>query len=318
MSPVSVVIPSWNGRHHLETLLPTVAADEVIVADAKSPDGTRELTEKLSAKYLELPENRGFAYGVNRAIEAAKHDTIAVLNNDLQLGAGWLETLAPHLDQYPFAVGKLYRWGQTEILDGSWDLVSLSGYPLRCGHGKRDGAFFSQRREIALAPWTAIVLRRDYWERIGPLDEEFGSFFEDVDFGLRSLAAGFRGIYEPGAVAWHRGSSTLGEWNPRQVELSARNQLILLAKHGGKEWLRHWPKEFWIGQILSAAAAWRHDQFRSWWRGKRKGWSRLQTSAANLPAGLAEKLEVAQNELFTASQQGGLDPFWRYYWALTL
>ena len=54
---------------------------------------------------------------------------------------------------------------------------------------------------------------------------------EDVDFGLRCALAGQGGSYVPSAVAYHRGSATLGEWNKDTVWRIARNQVLLAAKH---------------------------------------------------------------------------------------
>ncbi|GAB4372442.1 MAG: hypothetical protein OHK0021_14850 [Bryobacter sp.] len=318
MSKVSVVIPSWKGCHHLEQLVPTVEADEIIIVDAGSNDGTRELANRGGIRYLEIQENKGFAYAANAGIAAARHGTVAVLNNDLKLSRDWFGLLLPHLDSYPYAVGKLLQWETPDRLDGSWDALSLSGIPLRCGHGKPDGALFSCAREIPFAPWTAILLRREFWQTLGPLEDSFGSYFEDVDYGLRALASGQKGYYEPAAVAWHRGSASLGPWHPRQVELSARNQLLLVAKHGGKNWIERWPREFWVGQLLSGMAAAKHGQLPAWWRGKRAGWRVLKQSAEPLDESLAAKLEALQGELFELTQVGGADPFWRYYWALTL
>ncbi len=307
MKSVSVVIPSWQGRQHLETLLPTIhGAAEIIVADANSPDGTRD----LPVRYVELDANRGFAYAVNRGIAAAKHDVIAVLNNDLKLHPHWLTHLLPHLETAPFACGKLWQW-EGNLLDGTWDLLSLSGLPLRAGNGRKDSEIFSTQRRVFFAPWTAILLRRDYLEEVGPLDENFQSYLEDVDFGLRSLARGFQGVYEPKAQAWHRGSSTLGAWHPRQVALTSRNQLLLIAKHGGMDWIRRWPREVLAGQLLWGLAAARRGCLVPWLEGKRVGWATLRRSRSPVP----DQLEKFQNELFSLTHD---DPFWRLYWALTL
>jgi hypothetical protein len=319
---IDVLIPSYRGASHLDTLLPSVAAqtappDSIWVADEED-SATLATTKSFGAHYLMLARNFGFASTVNRLLEATRAPYVAILNNDVRLPPNWLATLAPELERFPFAVGKLRAWNQENTLDASWDLLSLSAFPLRAGYGKADSEFFSCRREIYFAPWTAILLRRDFLNHLGALDESFGSFYEDVDFGLRCLAAGARGLYVPQAVAWHRGSATLGPHQARQVELSARNQLLLVAKHGGLDWIRRWPREFWAGQCLSLLRSFQHRTLRPALRGKREGWKKLRESRARLDDSLAQKLEALQEELFAASQQGGSDPFWRYYWALTL
>jgi GT2 family glycosyltransferase len=231
---------------------------------------------------------------------------IAVLNNDLRLAPDWLEKLS-RVDA-PFAVGKLLNWERPEELDASWDLVSESGVPFRAGCGKRDGAFWNRGREIRLAPWTAILVRRDYWESTGGLDESFESYLEDVDIGLRGARLGWKGWYEPEAVAWHRGSATLGAWHPRQVRLSSRNQLRLVARHAAPDWWK-----VVVGQALWGLAAARHGCFAPWWQGKREAWAEWQPNPA--PDSLLAELE---QEIFAIGAETGFDRLWRWYWALCL
>src|ERR1700722_18057899 len=92
---VAAVVPHWNRRDLLETLLrnlreQTVAFNEVIVVDNGSTDGSAEFAERAGARVLRLGQNRGFAAAVNRGIEATGADWVAVINNDVTLAADWL------------------------------------------------------------------------------------------------------------------------------------------------------------------------------------------------------------------------------------
>ncbi len=308
---IHVLIPSWRGREHLATLLPTLAAQSVppvgiTIVDGGSNDGSRELAAEFGARFLELGENRGFAAAVRRGIETIHEPRIAVLNNDLRLDAGWLETMSRA--DAPFAVGKVLAWDNPPRIDATWDLVSRSGIAQRAGQGRADSSLWNEAREIALAPWTAIVIRRDYWQATGGLDESFESYIEDVDIGLRGYKLGFRGRYEPRAVAWHRGSGTLGEWHPRQVRLSARNQLRLVARHGRPDWVR-----IVIGQGLWGLLAARHGCARAWLEGK---WEALREPGA---FGTGEDtLAELEQQLFEVEAACGISRFWRWYWAVSL
>ncbi len=309
---ISVVIPSWRGCAHLEALLPGISAQtlrplEVLIVDGNSTDGTAELAAQSGARLINLGQNLGFAVAVNRGVNEAKASRIAVLNNDLRLAPDWLEKLAAA--DAPFAVGKVLDWERPEFVDATWDLLSQSGIPMRSGQGKRDGAYWNHPREIALAPWTAILLGRDYWEATGGLDEKFESYLEDIDIGMRGWKLGFRGRFEPGAVAWHRGSSTLGAWHPRQVRLSSRNQVRLLAKHGCANW---WKAI--VGQGLWGIAAARHGCLSDWLSGKWEGVRSFSEAATEADAGAIATLE---EELFAVSAATGMDRFWRLYWTLT-
>ncbi len=88
----TAVIPHWNRRELLDTLLRSIGDqtrpfDEVIVADNGSTDGSAQVAAQHGARVIELGRNFGFAAAVNRGIEAARSGWIAILNNDVVLDA---------------------------------------------------------------------------------------------------------------------------------------------------------------------------------------------------------------------------------------
>src|SRR5580704_15815789 len=98
MMTVAAVVPHWNRRDLLQTLIASLRAqtralDEIIVADNGSSDDSAALAESLGARVLRLEKNLGFAAAVNRGIDAARTDWIAILNNDVTLAPDWLEKL---------------------------------------------------------------------------------------------------------------------------------------------------------------------------------------------------------------------------------
>lgn len=308
---LSVVIPTWRGREHLAALLPSLAlqsrqAQEILVIDGCSQDGSREVCEHFGVRFIELERNAGFAHAVNHGLALAQGQFVAVLNNDIRLDAQWLSRMVDA--NAPFACGKVLQWDRPTHLDATWDLVSQSGVPLRCGNGKPDGQYWNRPRQIDLAPWTAVLLRRDYFTRVGALDESFESYLEDVDYGLRGSALGFRGAYVPEAVAWHRGSSTLGEWHSRQVRLSSRNQVRIVAKHGGDAW------KALLGQSLWGLAAAGHGRGGDWLLGKWEAWRGSARGATSRKQ--AAVLEHLEREIFALESATGMGRFWRYYWTL--
>src|SRR5262249_27731105 len=155
----------------------------------------------------------------NAGLRASASQWIAVLNNDVQLAPDYLAMLrrAAIATNSWFATGKIFAAGQNMILDGTFDVVSRGATAWRAGHGQADRPLFQQRRTIFCAPWTAALFRRELFERAGYLDESFGSYLEDVEFGIRCVLQDCAGMYVPEAVAWHQGSGTLGRWHPSVV-----------------------------------------------------------------------------------------------------
>ncbi len=317
---VTAVIPHWNRRDLLSEVLENLrqqrrAFDCVIVVDNGSTDGSAEMAEKAAARVVRMGRNRGFAAAVNAGIAAARTDWIAILNNDVTLEAGWLETIlaAAKNDNAWFASGKILRADDPTMIDATFDEVSRAACAWRCGAGRKDARPWNQPRLIRIAPMTAAIFKRALFEEVGPLDESFQSYLEDVDFGIRCACAGRLGIYVPQAIARHIGSATAGEWNKDTVRRIARNQVLLARKHFRA--FAVWPTV--AGQLLWGLVACRHGRGCSYLRGKLQGLlarpGRL-TQAVATPSAKAV-IEESERILLELQRQTGFDRYWRaYFW----
>jgi len=172
-------------------------------------------------------------------------------------------------------------------------------------------------REIRFAPFTAAIFRGDLFQRVGLLDEEFGSYLEDIDFGIRCSLAGFTGIYAPQAVAYHTGSATLGRWHRDTVQKISRNQLLLIAKHYPPKWILRYGWPVFIAQSLWGLVALRHGAAIAYLQGKLEGLRRFQQTRGNYSVKLPAILERSENELRELQQLTGFDLYWKLYFALT-
>jgi GT2 family glycosyltransferase len=194
----------------------------------------------------------------------------------------------------------------TERRDGAADAMTEDR------RGAADLATGDRQREIAIAPGTACIFRRDVLEQLGGFDESYGSYLEDVDLGLRCLRGGHAGIYVPEAIAYHHGSATLGRWNPRVVRLISRNQLLLVARHYDRALFRSCFWHILAGQMLWGAVAWRHGAALSWLAGK---WDALKNFHLEGTPSVA-----LQNFLMASEREINLrarDAYWRWYFRLT-
>ncbi len=326
---VAAVIPHWNRRDLLQALLAnlreqTRAFDEIIVADNGSQDDSAAVAERAGARVIRLKQNLGFAAAVNRGIAATDADWIAILNNDVSLTPDWLANLlaAAEREAASFATGKTLMASDPSRIDGTFDAISRAGCAYRCGSGKPDGPFWNQPQRIRIAPMTAALFRGSLFPEIGPLDERFESYLEDVDFGIRCALAGRSGIYEPSAIAYHQGSSTWGQWNKYSVRLLARNQLLLTAKHFVG--LPRWP--IVAGQLLWGVLALRHGCAGAYVRGKMSGMRAARFVAQESASGKSEVvtktgafLRESERTILEIQQQTGFDHYWRaYFWLLGL
>jgi GT2 family glycosyltransferase len=322
MPEITVVIPSWNRRDLLERLLgrlrgQTCAIAQTLVVDNGSEDGSAGMARANGARVVEMGRNAGFSGAVNRGIAETGTELVAVLNNDVEPAPDWLERLAGAMERPGvwFAAGKLLSASRPGWLDGTYDALSRGACPWRAGHGREDSRLWNHALRIRFAPFTATLFRTDLFRKVGPLDERFGSYLEDVDFCLRAAAGGYFGAYVPAAVATHEGSATLGRWHKDVVRAMARNQVLLVAKHYPAGCLFQYGWQVFVAQTLWGALG----GALAFLRGKLDGlaMARSVRRGAARPGNLREVLEQSESEIWRLQRRTGFDLYWRLYFALT-
>jgi len=308
---ISAIVPVWNGREHLARLFDsldaqTLRAGEILAVDNGSTDGAPDLARARGARLIAMGRNAGFAAAVNRGIREAHGEWIAILNSDVELAADYFALLTA--SGASFATGKILS--TTGKLDGTFDLTVRGGVTWRAGSGMRDAAPFDTPRDIYSPPWTAVIFRREVFDRIGLLEERFESYLEDADFGLRCAALDIRGRYVPQARAVHIGSASFGRWHAEIVRRIARNQMLLTARHPvlGGGWVSM------VAQGLWGLVALRHGTGIAWLRGKLEGRRlRGEAKAVSDPELLEQVLRSNAEFLRTHNS----DLYWRLYFLLS-
>jgi GT2 family glycosyltransferase len=258
---VSVIVPTWNGAALLGPCLEALAAQtvrelEVLVVDNGSTDGSRAL---LAARFpwaqvIVLPQNRGFSAAVNAGIARACGDVIALLNNDTRADPRWVEGLARALAERPevgFCASKMLSMAEPGRLDNAGIDYRVDGCALTRGAREPDGAAWNAPREVFGACAGAAAYRRALLEDVGPFDERFFAYYEDVDLSFRAQLRGWRCLYVPDAVVLHRqGASTVP--SVRDV-LVPRNRVLTWLKNMPAPLLRRRP---WAFPRSLLAGAW--------------------------------------------------------------
>ncbi|MGI8757671.1 MAG: glycosyltransferase family 2 protein [Acidimicrobiales bacterium] len=237
---VTLAILNYNGRHLLEGLLPTVAAQtaqgfRVNVIDNGSADDSVAWLEREwpHVTVVRIPENTGVTRALNRAVQSAETPYVALLNNDLELEPRWLEEMRDALESDP-ACGsadcKLLNFHRRSEIDGAGDLIARTGECCKRGFGEQDRGQFDRPAEILCASGGAALYRRAAFDRVGLFDEDFGAYFEDADWGFRAALCGYGCRYVPSAVAFHMGSATTSREPSSYAHLFSRNSALMLMK----------------------------------------------------------------------------------------
>ncbi len=175
---------------------------EVVVVDNSSADGTAELAERAlgtGGRVVRRAVNGGYAAGVNAGIAAARTPWIAVLNPDTRVPEAGLDRLADLLESYPRAglIAPRVRdgAGRPETTIGWFPTVARerahSWLADRFGLPGRMAPFPPTTARVEWASGCAWLLRRSAVEDVGPLDEGYFMYFEDVDYCRRLHDAGW-------------------------------------------------------------------------------------------------------------------------------
>ena len=240
---ISIVIVYWNNAEYLPRCLDCLSLQtlrdfEIILIDNGSLDnGTNGLEQKYPSFDLHLERliaNLGFAAANNLGAQLARGKWLVLLNADAFPEPNWLEKLIAASEAYPkFASfsSRQLQANNPQLLDGAGDAYHVSGLAWRIGLGypaDRYGLDFTELFSPCAA--AAMYLREAFLDTDG-FDEDFFSYFEDVDLGFRLQLKGYSCLYVPDAVVHHIGSATFGERSDFAFYYSHRNLIWTFVKN---------------------------------------------------------------------------------------
>lgn len=223
MTDVSIIVVTHDSAADLPASVPSAAAQrgvatEVVVVDTGSSDGSAEVARRLlpAARVLALGENVGFSAAMNAGIDATRGRYVLALNPDCRLDPDFCARLAVRLDARPdvgSASGRILRasgadLAATDRLDSTGIVFRASGRHFDRGSEEPAAERYLREEEIAGTTGAAGFYRRAALEsaRIstGYFDADFFLYREDADLAWRLRRLGWKCLYVPGAVAYHR------------------------------------------------------------------------------------------------------------------
>jgi GT2 family glycosyltransferase len=240
---VSVIIVTWNSNKYLHICLDklsiqTINDFEIILVDNGSEDnaldGLQEKYPSLDLHIHRLSSNLGFAAANNIGARLARGRWLVLLNADAFPEPNWLEKLIAATESHPEMASFSSRQLQAnnpEFLDGVGDAYHVSGLAWRIGLGYPAGQYGLKAAEIFSPCAAAAMYLHEAFLDVGGFDEDFFSYFEDVDLGFRLQLKGYRSLYAPEAVVHHIGSATFGGRSDFAFYHSHRNLIWTFVKN---------------------------------------------------------------------------------------
>lgn len=237
---ISVIIVNLNGSEYLPDCLNSLSVQtfrdfEVIIVDNGSTDGSLDLLRNQFGwvGVIPLEENTGFARGNNIGLESSSARYIATLNNDTIADRDWLKSLieaAEADEKIGMVASKILLGREGNELDSAGMLVYPDGMTRQRGRGEPDRGQFDEAENVLFPSACAALYRRDMLDETGFFDEDFFSYCEDADLGLRGRLAGWKAVMAPGAVVRHLYSLTGGKYSDFKAYHVERNHVWVLLK----------------------------------------------------------------------------------------
>jgi GT2 family glycosyltransferase len=264
VSRVDVVVVCWNDKEKIATALDSVFGltevrhdpdlAHVVVSDNGSVDGSREYVAERYGGRVQIVENGanlGFAAACNRAFAASSSEYVFLLNPDAELKDHALAEIVAFMDEHPRcgiagsriynydgsvqqSIGEFDSWAGAFLRSSAWgDLAPLRQFSN--GASLRDFATFDAPRRVDLVIGAALAIRRSMIEAIGPFDERFFLYHEEVDYAKRAADAGWETWFVPASEAVHEGmGSARGQYNVEKRKQASRRKYWI--KHHGRAW----------------------------------------------------------------------------------
>lgn len=237
----SIIIVNYNGRHLLQECLDslyeqTLRDFEVILVDNASADDSLDLVLKHypEVKVIQNRENLGYGGGNNKGIRESSGTYIVLLNNDTKADPRWLENLVKTAEgdaDAGMCASKIMNYDHPDIIDNTGLLLYRDGIGRGRGRLERDKGSYAMKDEVMLPSGCAGLYRREMFDEIGLFDEDFFLYLDDVDIGLRGRLAGWKCLYVPGAVVYHKYSMTTKPYSPLKAYLVERNRIWVVIKY---------------------------------------------------------------------------------------
>lgn len=248
---LSIIIVNYNGLKDTCALIDSITFNndmEVIVVDNGSIEDEAALISQHypQVKTIRSNKNLGFAGGNNLGIKAAKGKYLFLINNDTIFKNFNIQPLIERLETSTtivIACPKIrFAWDNNPIQFAGF--TSLSRITVRnqtIGYGNEDKGQYDIPHPTPYAHGAAMLIKREAIDKVGLMPECYFLYYEELDWSMMFVRAGYEIWYEPACTIFHKESQSTGQDSPLRTYYITRNRLLLVKRnwHGLTKYLSY-------------------------------------------------------------------------------
>jgi succinoglycan biosynthesis protein ExoA len=265
MVPVSIIIPCYNEKVHIQSLLDAIHAQtyplsdmEVVIADGFSNDGTRMIISDWSRANQDLKI---------KIVDNEKLIIPSALNQAIENASGeFIIRLDAHSHPYPDYVARTIsalQGGMADNVGGIWEIkpgadtwiaksiAIAAAHPLGVG----DALYRHAKKASFVETVPFGGFRRELWERIGKFDESLLTN-EDYEFNARILSSGGRIWLDPEIRSVYYSRSTIGDLIKQYWRYGFWKYQMLRRFPGTIRWRQALPPLFVFSLLIDLLLSW--------------------------------------------------------------
>lgn len=224
ISKVLIIILNWNGLEDSIECLSSVVNqsyrnfDVMLVDNGSDKDEAKILKQKFGSKVMVVrnDKNLGFTRGHNKIFKSVlkkdKYDYIALLNNDATVDKVWLKRMVwcAKEENCDMVSCKMLQYPDKDNIDTLGFDILNTGDAVPLGRFSRIDKF--DKRFVVWGPSGGGALySTKMMKEVGIFDEYFDTGYEDSDYGMRATLMGYKCVFEPKAVMFHKGSVSINK-----------------------------------------------------------------------------------------------------------
>lgn len=244
-SKIITIVINWNNYEDTRECLISLGKItypnyKVIAVDNNSSDGSgdRIKNEFPQHTYIQNEENLGFAEGNNVGIRRAIEETadyVWILNNDVIVDSDSpteLVKVTEKFDKIGIIGSKIYYYTENrKIFSAGAKIIPWSGKSVSFGQNELDSGQYDKIREVDYISGCSLFISVKMLNEIGLFDKRYFMYYEEADLAVRAKRKGWKVMYIPTSVVWHKHASTVKKYNLLSEYYLTRNHLLFMRKN---------------------------------------------------------------------------------------